>query len=56
MRTSILTAATDPGTGRLPRSATLAAAIAFLLTVAPHRVVALEDALEEIIVTAQRRE
>ena len=31
MRTSILTAATDPGTGRLPRSATLAAAIALVL-------------------------
>jgi iron complex outermembrane receptor protein len=56
MRTSILTAATDSGASRLPRSATLAAAIALVLTVAPHRVVAQEAALEEIIVTAQRRE
>jgi iron complex outermembrane receptor protein len=56
MSTSTITAATDKGAGRLPRSALLAAAVGVTLASTPARILAQDAALEEIIVTAQRRE
>jgi iron complex outermembrane receptor protein len=60
MRTSSITAAKDPGASRLSRSPALAAAIALVLGVAPlpgrAQQAASGSALEEIVVTAQRRE
>jgi len=56
----MITAATDPGASRLSRTPTLAAAIAIVLGVAPlpghAQQAASGSALEEIVVTAQRRE
>jgi iron complex outermembrane receptor protein len=56
MRTTNPETALDTGDGRLPRSMLLAATIAVTLASAPRPAVAQEGTLEEIIVTAQRRE